>query len=155
MDTPMDENFFANGTAFVGAFDGDHDVTFNCAGQVKLATQNVNISGKIYPHFANPIPRDIPFSKITVAGMNIEEEFFYKVDASSFAFDESSFFLYCSPEESIRIFDDDSFAGWWNQAMDTPLEGNWKAGECFVGAMGGNDGVGITFPAGDVAIDPE
>ena len=155
MSIPMNDTLFPAGTAFIGSLGADHDVTLQSAGEAKQAKVNVNISGLLYPHMANPVPRDVKFKEIEVVGMDPTSENFYQVDQRSCAVDPDSAIVYVSEEASIAAVGDDSFAGWWDQlSMSIPLgEEYWHAGECYIGSMGGNDGVVVTFPSATNVVD--
>ena len=152
---PMNDTLFPAGTAFIGSLSADHDVTLQSSGEAKQGKVNVNISGKVYPHMANPVPRDVKFKEIEVVGMDPTSESFYQVDQRSCAVDPASSIYYVSKEVSEAIIGDDSMVGWWDQATGSiPLgEEYWHAGECYIGSMGGNDGVVVTFPSSTNVVD--
>ena len=152
---PMNDALFPAGTAFIGSLGGSHDLTLQSAGEAKQGIININISGQAYPHMANPVPRDIKFKEIVVVGMDpMSGEFFYQADQRDCTVDSESAIVYVSEEMSIAAVGDDSMKGWWDQFISVPMDEElWHAGECYLGSMGGNDGVVVTFPSATNVVD--
>ena len=139
---------YTAGTSFIGSLSADHDVTFQCAGEALNTAINVNIAGKVYPHMANPVPRDVKFSEIAVVGFDPTAEYFYKIDPASCAVDGSSSIIYIDAE-TAEALGDASVVGWWDQGMTEQLaDSEWKSGDCYIGSMGGTaEDVVVSFPA--------
>ncbi len=140
---------FVSGTAFIGSLSADHDVKFQCAGKALSTAVNLNIAGKVYPHMANPVPRDVKFSEVKVTGFDPTSEYFYKIDPSSCAVDGSSFIIYIDEDTAESVLGDKSLAGWWDQAVSESFaDKDWDSGDCYIGSMGGTaEDVAVSFPA--------
>lgn len=150
MSEDKDDVEFVSGTAFIGSLSADHDVKFQCAGKALSTAVNLNIAGKVYPHMANPVPRNVKFSEIAVVGLDPTAEYFYKIDPASCAVDGSSFIVYIDADTAEAAFGDASLAGWYDQStMSTSLaDEEWQSGDCYIGSMGGTTAdVAVSFPA--------
>lgn len=148
MTEKKDDAEYTAGTSFIASLQADHDVTFQCAGAALSTNVNVNIAGKVYPHMANPVPRDVKFGEIVVTGFDPTAEYFYKIDPSSCAVDATSSIIYVDAT-TAEALGDASLAGWWDQFMtESYSDKSWKSGDCYIGSMGGTAAdVVVSFPA--------
>lgn len=150
MSNKKDALEYTAGTSFIGSLSADHDVTFQCTGVALNRPVNVNIARKVYPHMANPVPRDVKFSEITVVGFDPTAEYFYKINPSSCAVDYDSFIVYIDADTAKDAFGNASLAGWYDQATMAISLANeyWNSGDCYIGSMGGTaEDVIVSFPA--------
>ncbi len=145
----VDKIEYVSGTAFIASLSADHDVSVSCSGLATAEAQNLNITGKVYPHIANPIPRNVKFKEIKAVGFDAQSEYFYKIDPASCAVDNDSFIIYVDEETAKTVLNDESLAGWWDQGMTTSYaDKEWLSGDCYIGSLGGTvEDVIISFPA--------
>ena len=154
-----DEAEFAVGSAFLGKLGETANAKFVSSGEVNKNTKNVNISNKVYPMFANPVPRAMTLKEITVAGMMaIDGEYIYQLLPAS-ARPDSDNFIYVDLENAMAILDTQDpeeaewLCGWWlggvsGEDQDRCDDRVVQAGEAFLGKMGANDNVVVNFPEG-------
>ncbi len=150
---------FAVGSAFLGDFSQAANVSFTCAGAVPSTNINVNISGKVYPMFANPIPKQITFGDVTIGNMMaVDGEFFYQLQPTNARPADGQYIYLDLANAKIALDTEDdeeagALVGWWLNAVTGDDEDRCdtlpiKAGEAFIGSMGGNANVVVSFPRG-------
>ena len=150
---------FAVGSAFLGDLSEAANVSFTCAGAVPSTPVNVNISNKVYPMFANPIPKQITFGDVTVANMMaVDGEYFYQLLPTNARPADGQYIYLDLANAKIALDTEDNdeagaLVGWWLNAVTGEEEDRCdtlpiKPGEAFIGSMGGNANVVVNFPKG-------
>ena len=142
--TPLNEQSFANGTAFLVANGSGNTILFQYAGQVATGTDCTIVvpEGTGSPFICNPTPVELTLGQVTAVGMDPYSDIFQYLSKDD-----------ASPVVFGVYLDKDTYGeeleGWWD-ASDvggTPLnEEPLAAGGALLGAIGSGNEIVVTFP---------
>ena len=142
--TPLNEQSFANGTAFLVANGSGNQISFQYAGQVATGTDCSIVipEGTGSPFICNPTPVALTLGQVTAVGMDPYNDFFQYLSPSD-----------ASPITYAVYLDKDTYGedleGWWDyfDVGGTPLnEEPLAAGGALLGAVGSGNEIVVTFP---------
>ncbi len=144
LDTPMDTQVFAAGTAFLANYVSS-GISMTYSGEVVSGPTTLDLSGLAYPLLANFLPRDVVLGEITASGFVPGDDIVQFLSPTDMSLIVAA--TYIDEATSIALVGDTSATGWWNAGLDTSLDDTVLApGTSFL-ANFASSGIQITFPS--------
>ena len=156
--TPLNEQEFAAGTAFLCLFKSGNTVTFECAGEVEhgrtISTEDIENPGVgvKQPFICNPLPVNLTLGQITALGMDDTG-----ADYIQFLEDQNASTVISAVYVDPSAYGED-YGGWWdfNDMFVTPLNDTpVNAGAAFLGLFKSGNVITFQFPDPLAAKDVE
>ena len=140
---------FTPGQGFLGNF-GYKKVKMTYSGEVKPGAVEIDLTGKVSPMIANPLPVNVKLGDVACVGFQYDTEILQVLSTSDAS--TTTYYTYVTPEWDKEDFDGDGAAvGWWIKGQEGEEGGSandvvWEAGKAMLGNFGYKK-VKLTFPA--------